>query len=153
MSTASASRAIAAPAERVFALVTDLPRMGEWSPENAGGQWLQGATAPALGARFKGHNRNGTKSWSTTCRVTDHHPPTRFAFDVMAGPWSISRWEYRIEPTEAGCTVTETWTDRRNPLIAKLGKVFSGVADRPAFNQRSIESTLERLDAAATTTA
>jgi len=46
--------------------------------------------------------------------------------------------------------VTETRTERRNALIAKLGGVFSGVADRPTFNRTSIESTLERLDATAT---
>jgi len=32
------TRDIAAPSEKVWALVTDLPRMGEWSPENAGRQ-------------------------------------------------------------------------------------------------------------------
>jgi uncharacterized protein YndB with AHSA1/START domain len=151
MTSVSASRAIAAPAERVFALVTDLSRMAEWSPENIGGRWVKGATGPARGARFIGHNRNGTKSWTTACDVVEFEPPTRFAFEVTAGPVKISRWEYRIEPTASGCTVTETWTDRRNLLIAKLGGVFSGVADRPTFNRTSIEFTLERLDATATT--
>jgi uncharacterized protein YndB with AHSA1/START domain len=150
MKTVSGSRAIAAPAERVFELVTDLPRMGEWSPENTGGEWAKGATGPAPGARFIGRNSNGKKSWTTTCRVTELDSPTRFAFDVTAGPVRISRWEYRIEPTASGCTITETWTDRRNPVMAKLGGVFSGVADRATFNRSSIESTLERLAAAAT---
>ena len=56
----AATRDIAAPAEKVWILVTDLPRMGEWSPENAGGKWVKGATGPALGAVFKGTNRNGS---------------------------------------------------------------------------------------------
>ena len=150
MTSVSVSRPIAAPAGRVFALVTELSRMGEWSPENTGGEWVKGSIGPARGARFTGHNRNGKKSWTTTCHVSDYDAPTRFAFDVTAGPFRISRWEYRIEPTPSGCTVSETWTDRRNPLVAKLGRVFSGVADRAAFNRTSIESTLERLDATAT---
>lgn len=149
MSAVFASRSIEAPAERVFALVTDLPRMGEWSPENIGGEWVKGSTGPALGAQFAGHNRNGTKSWSTSCRVVEFDPPNRFAFDVTAGPFKVATWEYRIQPTETGCNVTETWTDRRNRLVAKLGGRFSGVDDRPAFNRQSIESTLEQLDAAA----
>jgi uncharacterized protein YndB with AHSA1/START domain len=152
MTSVSASRAIAAPAERVFALVTELSRMGEWSPENAGGQWIRGSTGPASGARFRGHNRNAKRSWTTTCRVVEFEPPTRFAFDVTAGLARISTWEYRIEPTSSGCTVTETWTDRRNPIVAKLAGMLTGVPDRPSFTTTSIETTLERLDATATAT-
>jgi uncharacterized protein YndB with AHSA1/START domain len=150
MTSVSASRAIAAPAEGVFALVADLSRMGEWSPENLGGRWIKGATGPARGARFRGHNRNGRRSWTTTSHVVEFEPPTRFAFNVTAGPAKISRWEYRIEPTSSGCTVTETWTDQRNLLIAKLAGVVTGVANRPTFTRTSIETTLERLDKTAT---
>lgn len=49
----SVTQEIAAAPERIWALVTDLPRMNEWSPENNGGEWSEGATGPALGARFK----------------------------------------------------------------------------------------------------
>ena len=34
----SVVREVAASPEKVWALVTDLPRMGEWSPENQGGK-------------------------------------------------------------------------------------------------------------------
>ena len=71
---------IAAPAATVWALVSDLPRMGEWSPENRGGQWVKGATGPVPGARFKGENRNGDKSWSTDAKVVDAEPGRRFSF-------------------------------------------------------------------------
>jgi uncharacterized protein YndB with AHSA1/START domain len=152
MGTVSVDRAIAAPAERVFALLTDLSRMGEWSPENVGGRWIKGATGPALGARFRGRNRNGWRSWSTTCVVTGFEAPTRFAFEVQAGPASVSSWEYQITPTPAGCTVTETWTDRRNPIFAKFAGLVTGVADRPSFTMTSMETTLERLAATAVAT-
>ena len=65
----AASRDIAAPAEDVWALVSDLPRMGQWSPENKGGKWVKGATGPELGAVFKGSNKNGIRRWSTTVIV------------------------------------------------------------------------------------
>lgn len=77
---------------------------------------------------------------SFACRRVTHH--------VAMTSVSASR---AIAASASGCTVTETWTDRRNLLIAKLGGVFSGVADRPTFNRTSIEFTLERLDATATT--
>ena len=47
------TKVIAATPERVYELVSDLPRMGEWSPENTGGSWIKGATGPAVGAKFK----------------------------------------------------------------------------------------------------
>ncbi|HAS09465.1 MAG TPA: SRPBCC family protein, partial [Acidimicrobiaceae bacterium] len=54
MSDVSVSREIAAPPQRVWELISDITRMGEWSPETTGGKWLKGATGPAVGARFRG---------------------------------------------------------------------------------------------------
>ncbi len=50
---------IRAPADQLWSLVSDVTRAGEWSPENIGGSWLDGATAPVVGARFRGTNRRG----------------------------------------------------------------------------------------------
>ena len=55
----SVTREIHAPAEQVWAMVSDVTRMGEWSPENLGGAWLGTATGPQPGAKFRGTNRNG----------------------------------------------------------------------------------------------
>lgn len=65
----SVSVEIKAPVEKVWAMITDLPRMGEWSPENKGGEWAKGATTAAVGTSFKGKNSNGKKSWSTSVKV------------------------------------------------------------------------------------
>jgi len=144
------TREIAAPAETVWTLVSDLPRMGDWSPENRGGQWVRGATGPAPGARFKGENRNGDKSWSTDVKVIDAVPGRRFSFLVTVGPVKIALWEYDIEETPDGCRVTETWTDRRGWLAKKAGGRASGVSNRVEHNRDGMERTLARLDAAAT---
>lgn len=64
-SDVSVTRDIDAPAERVWTMVSDLPRMGEWSPENVGGEWLGDASGPETGARFVGRNENGRKTWKT----------------------------------------------------------------------------------------
>ena len=52
----SVSVEIKAPVGKVLAMITDLPRMGEWSPENKGGEWTKGATTAAVGTSFKGKN-------------------------------------------------------------------------------------------------
>jgi len=139
------SRQIAAPPERVWSLVTDLPRMGEWSPENTGGTWVRGATGPAVGARFKGTNENGKKRWSTEVKVVAFDAPRSFEFDVTAAGFRVARWSYAIEATSGGCQVTETWTDQRGWLARTLGGTVSGVGDRGSHNRAGMERTLDGL--------
>lgn len=149
MSDARASADIAAPAEKVWSLVSDLPRMGEWSPENTGGTWIGGATGPAAGARFRGSNRKGLRRWSTTCTVTAADAGKRFAFEVTYGPLAISTWEYTFTPNGEGTTVVEEWTDRRPAWMKVMSIPVMGVADRADHNRRGMEHTLERLKVAA----
>ncbi len=137
--------------DRVWSLISDVTRMGEWSPETTGCSWLKGATGPAVGARFKGNNQNGKKRWSTVCVVTQCEPAKRFVFDVNVGMLKIARWSYVIEPGAdgTGCSVTETWTDRRGALVKSLGKPLSGVADRSEHNRAGMVATLTNLAQAA----
>ena len=149
MSDVEVSTEIAAPPDRVWSLVSDLPRMGEWSPENTGGRWLGGASGPAVGAKFRGSNAKGFRRWSTTCTVTDATAGKRFAFDVHYAGIPISTWEYSIDATGGGSTVTESWSDRR-PFWMKIGSgPVMGVLDRAAHNRRNMEATLAALKAAA----
>ena len=143
------AREIAATPEVVWQMVSDLPRMGDWSPENDGGEWVKGATGPAVGAKFKGRNSNGSKSWTTVSTVVDAAPGERFSFLVVVGPFKIAEWSFDIEATDGGCRVTETWTDRRGGLMKKLGGKASGVDDRIAHNRSGMEQTLAGVAAAA----
>jgi Polyketide cyclase / dehydrase and lipid transport len=138
---------IAAPAGTIWNLISDLPRMGEWSPENTGGSWAKGASGPSVGAKFVGTNRNGSKSWKTTCTIVECSAPTTFAFDVAVGPVKVAHWAYRIDDKDGRSLVTESWTDRRGWLATKLGGPASGVADRAAHNRAGMEETLRRLAA------
>lgn len=147
--TLSRSTSIAASSERVFGLVSDLPGMGRFSPENAGGHWLGGATGPAVGVGFRGRNRRGIHRWSTRCTVTRCEPGRAFAFAVSSIGLPVADWSYDIEPEGDGCRLTETWTDRRGGLITVAGRLVSGVADRSAFTARSIERTLAGVKEAA----
>ncbi len=145
----SVVREIAAPAERVWAMVADLDRMGEWSPENDGGRWTGGAEGPEVGAVFMGRNHNGWRRWRTKVTVIESDPPRRFAFRLRIGPLGGCDWVYDIEPTDDGCRVTESWVDHRSWALKKIGWAASGVADRETHNRATMEATLEHLAAAA----
>ena len=137
-----------APADRVWALVSDLPGMGRFSPENRGGRWVRG-DGPHVGAVLVGRNARGLRRWSTRCRVVESVPGRSFAFEVSSLGLPVSDWRYDLEPTDTGCRVTETWTDRRGPLLRTLGVVVTGVGDRRAFVNESMTVTLRRVKAAA----
>ena len=148
MAHVEVSRGINATPERVYELVSDLPRMGEWSPENLGGAWVKGATGPAVGAKFKGKNRKGGKRWSTISTVVTAEPATDFAFDVSVKGFAVARWGYRMEAVDGGTRVTEYWDDHRNKVMAKLTGLALGIPDRAVHNTAGMEQTLEKLAAA-----
>lgn len=145
----SVTREIAASPQKVWALIVDLPRMGEWSPENTGGTWVKGATGPAVGAAFKGRNTNGRKSWSTSVEVNACDAPVKFSFGLMVMGKNWCDWVYEIVETPVGCSVTHSWVDHRGAFGSGLGKFISGVADRATHNRANMEITLQNLAIAA----
>ncbi len=142
------SRDIKAPPMAVWAAISDVTRMGEWSPECHTCSWNDEATGPAVGAKFTGHNRNGEFEWSTECEITECVPGEVFAFDGVFGDLRFAKWAYRIQPIDGGSRVTETWDDGRPAEVIEFTTSISGVADRGEHNRQGMERTLERLAAA-----
>jgi uncharacterized protein YndB with AHSA1/START domain len=148
--TVSRSIEISAPASRVYDLVSDLPRMGEWSPECYRCDWRDGATEAAVGARFTGRNRRGLARWSTTGEVVAADRDRQIAFDVSFLGMPVARWRYEVEPVDSNrVRLTETWEDRRRAPMHLLGALGTGVRDREAHNAAGMEATLQRLKDAA----
>ena len=142
---------VRADAGREWSMVTDVTRMGEWSPETERAEWTDGATGPAVGARFKGHNRKGRTRWSTTCEVIESEPGRTFAFAVgkVAKPETV--WRYRFEPVAEGVHVTESF-ELTKPLglgSRLVTRVTTGVKDRPADMEEGVRATLAALKLAA----
>ena len=148
-SSVSVTRDISASADKLWAMVTDLPRMGEWSPENRGGEWVGATPGAAVGAIFKGRNDNGKKSWGTKVKVNACDAPRKFSFGLMVGGKNWCDWVYEIESTATGCRVTHSWIDHRGAGAKFLGKVVSGVADRGSHNLKNMEVTMDNLARAA----
>jgi uncharacterized protein YndB with AHSA1/START domain len=144
------SATIAATPEKLYDMVADLPGMGRWSPEAAGGEWLDGATEARPGARFKGKNENGRKRWQTVCTVIAAERGREVAWESRAFGLPVALWRYRFAPDGAGGTeVTESTEDRRGMLIRAFGGTATGVSDRRTHNADTMRVTLERLKAAA----
>jgi uncharacterized protein YndB with AHSA1/START domain len=142
------ARTIAASPQAIFAAITDITRMGEWSPELVQAEWNEGFETPAVGATYSGHNRNGEKEWTTQAKIVELVENERFFFDCFVGDNTFAKWGYTIEPSEGGCTVTEYWQDQRPEESRHNVSKISGVADRVAHNRAGMETTLERLAAA-----
>jgi uncharacterized protein YndB with AHSA1/START domain len=141
---------MAAPADRVWDLVSDVTRVGEFSPETFEAEWLDGAGGPAVGTRFRGHvrrNGRGPVYW-TVCTVTACDPGREFAFAV-AGPGGtiLNTWRYQLEPSNGGTDVTESFA-LPDTLLTRLYWMIAGAA-RGRTNRNGMRATLERVKAVA----
>jgi Polyketide cyclase / dehydrase and lipid transport len=148
----SQSVVIEASAERIYELVADLPRMGDWSPECRQVEWLTGSTGPAEGATFIGHNRGGPgglMKWSRRGRVLAADPGREFAFVTEEGGRESTRWQYRLEPVEGGTRVIESYTVRWIPTWARILDVPT---NRARELREAMRHTLEQLKSAAEAT-
>jgi uncharacterized protein YndB with AHSA1/START domain len=145
----SVTREVDASAAEVWAMVSDITRMGEWSPENEGARWTGGATGPRPGAGFRGVNRKGSRTWRTAGRVVASDPGRLFSFRITVLGLPSSEWQYHVESTAGGCRVTETWGDQRGTVVRLLGRLVTGVDHDAAYTRDGMEQTLEHLKAAA----
>lgn len=143
----SVTVSMAAPPEKVWDLIADVRNIGKYSPETFEAEWLDGATGPALGARFRGHvrrNEIGPVYW-TTCRVTACEPGREFGFEVLLGDRAVNNWHYRLTPTGTGTEVTESFRLNQSPLMTVYALL--GGQLRRRRNLRDMQKTLERIKA------
>jgi Polyketide cyclase / dehydrase and lipid transport len=144
---ASVTVPIAAPADEVWNLVADVRNTGKFSPEVIEAEWLDGATGPALGARFRGHvrrNEIGPVYW-TTCRVTACEPGREFGFEVLLGDRPVNNWHYRFDAVEGGTDVTESFRMTESAFTRIYGLTIGQLRRRR--NLRDMKTTLERVKA------
>jgi len=145
----SASIRIAAPPEHVYAVVSDVTRMGEWSPECRRCEWADGATGPAVGARFRATNQNRFARWSNKPKVVTAETGREFAFVAGALGQEMTRWTYKFEPVDGGTEVTESFEmlQDRPWYFALPTVVLMGINDRKANLETNMAETLRRLKA------
>lgn len=91
--------------ETLYDLVSDVTRMGEWSPICASCWWDDGG-GPRPGAWFTGRNQTPERTWETRSQVVAADRGREFAFEVNNG---FVRWGYTFTPADGGTELTETW--------------------------------------------
>ena len=137
-----------APPAQVWDLVSDVTKIGRYSPETFEAEWLDGATGPAVGARFRGHvKRNGIGPvYWTTCTVQRVRARAReFAFGVGSPDKPLNIWRYRMQPSGEGTDVTESFQLADTGLL-RLYWALLGWA-RGRTNRNDMRTTLERIRA------
>jgi uncharacterized protein YndB with AHSA1/START domain len=140
---------MAAPPERVWELVSDVTRIGEFSPETFEAEWLDGATGPEVGARFRGHvkrNGKGPIYW-TACTVTACEPGREFAFGVGSPGKPMNTWRYELRPAGIGTEVTESFQLSDMPALRLYWALLGWTRGRTNVN--GMRTTLERIKAVA----
>jgi len=147
----SVSMRIAAPANEIYELVADVTRTPEFSPEILRCTWLDGATGPAVGARFAALNKVPKRpAWTNKPVVTVVEPGKAFAFERTEKFAGTIVWTYEFEPDGDGTIVTESYRVTR-PL-SRIGWFVIGVLfarpDRRTDLHDGMELTLHRLSAA-----
>ena len=139
-----------APPEKVWALVSDVTRIGEFSPETFEARWTRGSTGPEVGASFKGHvKRNGVgPTYWSPCQVTKCVPNEVFEFAVGTDDVTLNNWGYRLEPQPnedggTGTKVTEYF--RLEPALPlRIYWTLLGPL-RGRTNEKGMRTTLERM--------
>ncbi|MEO6505409.1 MAG: SRPBCC family protein [Terrimesophilobacter sp.] len=137
------------PAEQLYAMVSDVTRMGEWSPVCTGGWWDDDTRG--VGAWFTGHNETPAKTWETRSQVVADTPGREFAF-VVGG--DRTRWGYTFTPVAEGTELTESWeilpagdvyfTERFGPtadaeITQRLENARSGIHETLAAIKKAAE--------------
>ena len=142
MSAGEASITINATRAAVYALVSNVTRTGEYSPECVSVEWIE------PGKRFRGHNKDSSREWDMEGVIDTAVPERAFAFHTERDGAVRTKWGYRIDgPTNGPTTLTE-WYERvaKIPLPAKIFERFV-MGGRAKHNAANMQASLARIKA------
>ncbi|MGH9104642.1 MAG: SRPBCC family protein [Acidimicrobiales bacterium] len=147
--THSFSVVVARPPEALYDMVSDVTRMGEWSPV-CKRCWWEAGDAARVGAWFVGRNETLERTWETRSQVVVADRGREFTF-VVGG--DRVRWSYSFSPVERGTKLTESW-EVLPAGIASFKERYgedadAQVAERRETAERGIPLTLAAIKKAA----
>ncbi|GGC58208.1 SRPBCC family protein [Hoyosella rhizosphaerae] len=136
-----------APPAKVWQIVSDLPRMGEWSPQCRKSFFLGGEIGE--GSLAININRKGFLVWPTRSRVVTFTPNEKVAFKVLD---NNTVWSYTLEPTQTGTRIIERREAPKGTTKVSQFLVKTVLGGNDDFEKELIEGmnlTLERIKAEA----
>lgn len=141
---------IAAPAGRVWELVSDVRRMPEWSPQVQSVRLRSGFDAVALGAQFTNLNKHGDFEWVTHGEIVRYDDGRELAFRIVE---NTVIWCFAVEPIAEGRTRLHEWRETPEGLtdISKstVDKYLGGNESFTVALREGIRQTLDAIKAAA----
>ena len=140
---------ITAPPAAVWALVSDVRRMHEWSPQVTSTRVKPDDSADVeLGTDFTNRNMHGEVEWTTHATITRCEPEQALAFRI-AENWVV--WSFLLEPTGAGTRLTQRREapDGISPMSLEWAeKYLDGQTAFTATMKAGMHETLEAIKAA-----
>ena len=138
---------INAPVSKVWALVSDVSNMPQWSPQCR----IMRALGPVRpGTRTVNLNRRGMLFWPTMSVITDVVPERKFAFRI---PLNTTVWSYEFEATATGTRLTESRHAENGMTTAAsaaaANALFGGVDSFEKELLDGMNLSLQRIKAAA----
>ena len=125
---------VSAPAERVWEVISDVTRVGEWSGECLGCEWIGTASEPVAGARFNGVNRRGWVRWSTKNEIDVAQAPAMLEWHTLSPALykDSTSWRLSLSPTETGTQVTLSFRvlELSRALEWLIGRIVPAHRDR-----------------------
>jgi uncharacterized protein YndB with AHSA1/START domain len=112
-----------APPDAVWAVVGDVTRVGEWSHECGGAEWVGADTTARPGARFRGRNRVGRTKWSRVNEIVTVDPPRSIAWRTVPSALypDSTRWTIQVEPAGKGSRIVQSFEVLKlNPFFDRL---------------------------------
>ncbi len=137
------------PPEVLYDLVSDVTRMGGWSPVCKECWWDEG-DGPEVGGWFTGRNELPERTWETRSEVVAAERGREFAFVVAA---TGTRWAYTFTPVDGGTRLTELWDfppDAVDVFQSRFGDdAEAQIANRSELARTGIAATLAAIKATA----
>lgn len=108
--TAEIEVVVDATPDQVYAVVSDVTRIAEWSHECREADWLGDTTGPVVGGQFQGSNKVNRFGWSRICTITAIEPGRAFAYRTSGGfPSDSTAWSFEFQPVENRTRVVQRY--------------------------------------------
>lgn len=128
----------------VWQVVRDVTRVGEWSHECVGADWLDGASEATPGARFRGRNRAGVFRWGRVCEVVSADPYELVWVTVPTAAYpDSSEWRIALDRVDTRTRISQQFRVVRAPKL--LGVIYALVLPAHRDRTTALSEDLTRL--------